>query len=37
MKKILLTTLVLTVVVAVLMLAAGSFDVIGAIRRMHGH
>jgi hypothetical protein len=37
MKRILITTLVLTVIVAVLMLAAGSFDVIGAIKRMHGH
>jgi hypothetical protein len=37
MKKILVTTLVMAAIVLALVWAANSFDLMGALRRMHGH
>jgi hypothetical protein len=37
MKKILLTTLIMLSIVAACVLAARAFDLVGILRRMHGH
>jgi hypothetical protein len=37
MKKILVTTLVVFAIVTAFVLAAHSFDLVGMLRRMHGH
>jgi hypothetical protein len=37
MKKIILTTLIVVVVIAALGIAANSLDLMGTLRRMHGH
>jgi hypothetical protein len=37
MKKILVTTLVVLAIVAAFVLAARWFDLVGMLRRMHGH
>ena len=36
MKRIIVTTLVISTIIAVVVLAAHSFDLIGALRRMNG-
>ena len=36
MKKIIWTTVIVLVVVVAVSMAAGAFDVIGTLRRMHG-
>jgi hypothetical protein len=37
MKKILITTLVVAVLILAVAMAASSFDLMGTLRRMHGH
>jgi hypothetical protein len=37
MKKILVTSIVVAAAFCLLVWAARSFDLVGAIRRMHGH
>jgi hypothetical protein len=37
MKKLILTTLTIAVIAIALIVAANSFDLVGTLRRMHGH
>ena len=37
MKKMLITAAVIAVVVLAVAMAASSFDLVGTLRRMHGH
>jgi hypothetical protein len=37
MKKMLITTLVVFAILVAFVLAAQSFDLVGMLRRMHGH